>query len=345
MFWLRGANAGGQPDRYYVTTDKPLSVAVDFADFGSDMTALRRRLRAGGAQVYDSFPDYGKDFRRRLGIKSEQAMELFHQTVSMKSVGNLTNFVRDHMLEPFDAAKWTANIVAHFEDLTKAHEAVQRARSQLTALGPLLAECDTHDKVVAQIATLAAQRTALKYYFADLKAGLVDRLIAGLSAERTSLHAQLNDFATRLKDLRSRERSLDIELAGHGGNRLAEIDRLLKEGEAACRDRMDRAERFGKLLAEAGLDPVETADHFAARRHQIAAARDRARQDLTDAQNKLTEAGYTAKELRDKAAEVNAELISLREHPNNIPRRQLDLRTWMCRELGLTQTHCRSPGS
>ncbi len=335
VFWLRGADAGGQPDRFYVTTDKPLSVAVDFADFGSDMTALRRRLRAGGAQVYDSFPDYGKDFRRRLGIESEQAMELFHQTVSMKSVGNLTDFVRDHMLEPFDAAKWTANIVAHFEDLTKAHEAVQRARSQLTALGPLLAECDTHDKVVAQIATLTAQRTALKYYFADLKAGLVDRLIAGLSTERTSLHAQLSDFATRLKDLRSRERSLDIELAGHGGNRLAEIDRLLKEGEAACRDRMDRAERFGKLLAEAGLDPVETADHFAARRHQIAAARDRARQDLTDAQNKLTEAGYTAKELRDKAAEVNAELISLREHPNNIPRRQLDLRTWMCRELGL----------
>ena len=158
VFWLRGADAGGQPDRFYVTSDKPLSVAVDFADFGSDMTALRRRLRAGGAQVYDSFPDYGKDFRRRLGIESEQAMELFHQTVSMKSVGNLTDFVRDHMLEPFDAAKWTANIVAHFEDLTKAHEAVQRARAQLTALGPLLAECDTHDKVVAEIATLTAQR-------------------------------------------------------------------------------------------------------------------------------------------------------------------------------------------
>ena len=79
VFWLRGADAAGQPDRFYVTADKALSVAGDFADFGSDMTALRRRLRAAGAQVYDSFPDYGKDFRRRLGIESEQAMELFHQ--------------------------------------------------------------------------------------------------------------------------------------------------------------------------------------------------------------------------------------------------------------------------
>ena len=335
VFWLRGADAGGQPDRFYVTADKPLSVAVDFADFGSDMNALRRRLRAGGARVYDSFPEYGKDFRRRLGIESEQAMELFHRTVSMKSVGNLTDFVRDHMLEPFDAAKWTANIVAHFEDLTKAHEAVQRARAQLSALGPLLAECDAHDKVVAEIAALTAQRNALKYYFADLKAGLVDRLLDDLSSERAQLRAQLTELATRLKDLRSRERSLDIELAGHGGNRLAEIDRLLKEGEAACRDRIDRAERFGKLLAEAGLDPVETAEHFAARRHQIAAARDRAKQDLADAQNRLTDAGYAAKALGDKAAGVNAELVSLREHPNNIPKRQLDLRAWMCRELRL----------
>lgn len=100
---------------------------------------------------------------------------------------------------------------------------------------------------------------------------------------------------------------------------------------------MDRAERFGQLLAEAGLDPVETADHFAVRRHQIAVARDRAKQDLADAQNKLTETGYTAKALADEAAEVNAELTSLREHPNNIPKRQLDLRAWMCRELRLAE--------
>ena len=86
---------------------------------------------------------------------------------------------------------------------------------------------------------------------------------------------------------------------------------------------------------KAGLDPVETADHFAARRHQVAAARDRAKQDLADAQNRLNDAVYAARGLEDKAAGVNAELISLREHPNNIPKRQLDLRAWMCRELRL----------
>src|SRR5271166_3700491 len=100
---------------------------------------------------------------------------------------------------------------------------------------------------------------------------------------------------------------------------------------------MDRAGEFGKLLAQAGLDPVETAAHFAARRGEIASAREAAKQDLADAQNRLTDAGYAAKGLEDKAAVVNAELVSLREHPNNIPKRQLDLRAWMCRELRLAE--------
>ena len=57
-----------------------------------------------GVEVDDTFPPYGAWFRRRFGIENEQALELFHQTVSMKSVGNLTDFVRSHMLEPFDVA-------------------------------------------------------------------------------------------------------------------------------------------------------------------------------------------------------------------------------------------------
>ena len=183
--------------------------------------------------MHDAFPDYGKDFRRRLGIESEQAMELFHQTVSMKSVGNLTDFVRDHMLEPFDAAKAVADIVAHFEDLTKAHEAVRRAEAQLAALTPLLKDCDSADAVRAEIAALDAQRAALRYYFADLKARLTGAELTEIAAERARLHAQRDDLEAALGRLRDRETNLRVELAGHGGNRLAEIERQLTECDEA----------------------------------------------------------------------------------------------------------------
>ena len=339
VFWMRNADAAGQPDRFYVTADRPLSVAGDFDEFGTDITLLRKRLRAdSGIRVHDGFPEYGKDFRRRLGIESEQAMELFHQTVSMKSVGNLTDFVRDHMLEPFDAAKATADIVAHFEDLTKAHEAVQRAQSQLAALTPLLKDCGAHDAVDDEIKALNAQRQALKYYFADAKAELLDRMLENLSSERRGLTAQRDGLGEQLKRLRERETQLRVDRAGHGGNRLAEIERQMAEGEKTRAARMARAQRFGNLLAEAGLDPVQTAAQFAARRGEITAAHQRASQAADDCQKRLKDIAGDERPLREESAKVSAELRSLRERKSNIPKRNLDIRRLLCQELKLTES-------
>jgi uncharacterized protein YPO0396 len=336
VFWLRDGNAG-QPERFYVTADRPLSVAADFAGFGTEIPALRRRLRADGAVVHDSFPDYGKDFRRRLGIESEQAMELFHQTVSMKSVGNLTDFVRDHMLEPFDAAAWTQEIVEHFDNLTKAHEAVQRAQAQLAVLTPLLADCDRHDRVDGEITALAAQRAALRYYFADLKAMLLADLLTKLATELAQLGARRASLETRLGDRRQCETSLQVELAGHGGNRLAEIARQIAADEETKAARTRRWAEFAELLRQAGLDQVETPEQFAVRRGEIVSAREQIRQDRADCQNRVTETEVDAKQCRDEAAEVNAELRSLKERKTNIPRQNLDLRALLCRELRLAE--------
>ncbi|MGB6059992.1 MAG: ATP-binding protein, partial [Microthrixaceae bacterium] len=70
----------GQPDRFYVTSSKPLSIDPDFADFGSDLSQLRKRLRASGAEISTAYPEYSRQFRRLLGIQSEQALKLFLQT-------------------------------------------------------------------------------------------------------------------------------------------------------------------------------------------------------------------------------------------------------------------------
>src|ERR1039457_3621677 len=338
VFWMRNADAAGQPDRFYVTADRALSVAGDFDEFGTDITLLRKRLRAdSGIRVHDGFPEYGKDFRRRLGIESEQAMELFHQTVSMKSVGNLTDFIETHMLEPFDAASWTSRIIAHFEDLTKAHEAVRRAQAQLALLEPLLADCDAHDTLAAQTTALTRQRAALPFFFAQRKAGLLREQISGLNTARAEKQEELARLEARLRQLRETESSLTVELAGHGGNRLVEIERQIKEDSQACDQRLTRADRFGEMLATAGLGQVETAEQFAVRRREIGDAREAAKQLLTECQNKLTDATVEAKTLDAEAEQINAELRSLSSRRNNIPSRSLELRQWLCRELGLSE--------
>ena len=107
-------------------------------------------------------------------------MELFHQTVSMKSVGNLNEFVRDHMLEPAMPPSGCASIVAHFEDLTKAHDAVKRAREQLEALAA--ARRDDRGQVRrrtgARESDWSASATAVRLFIAELRSSLLTDEIA-----------------------------------------------------------------------------------------------------------------------------------------------------------------------
>ena len=149
VFWLKDPQ--GQPARLFVATERALTIADDFSGFGSDITALRKKLRGTGCELFDSFPPYGAWFRRRFGIEHEQALELFHQTVSMKSVGNLTDFVRSHMLEPFDVASRIEALIRHFDDLDRAHQAVLKAKRQVDLLTPLVDDGARHQALVAEI--------------------------------------------------------------------------------------------------------------------------------------------------------------------------------------------------
>lgn len=337
VFWLKDGHQG-QPERFFVIAERDLSVAADFSDFGTEIAPLKKRLRTAGARVHDSFPEYGRDFRRRLGVESEQALELFHQAVSMKSVGNLTGFVREHMLEPFDAAAWTAKIMAHFEDLTNAHEAVRRAQAQILALGPLLADCDTHDKITDDIEAATVQRSASRFFFAEAKVGLLDGHIHNLDTERAVLLATRNQYDARLTELRDKETSLNLQRAGHGGNRIAELERMIAATESASAQRQASADRFGRLLAQVSLDPVHTAEHFAVCQRQVAEARSDVQQAQVDVQNRLIELGGEKKQLGEQAEEVNAELRSLRSRKSNIPRVNLGIRQQLCTEMRLPES-------
>src|ERR671925_1909570 len=118
VFWFKETH--GQPARFFVVADRSLSIVEHFSNFGRDINALRKRLRRmPRVEIYDSCPPYGAAFRRRFRIESEQALELFLQTVSMKSVGDLTDFVRSHMLEPFPVEERINYMIAHFDDLTR----------------------------------------------------------------------------------------------------------------------------------------------------------------------------------------------------------------------------------
>jgi len=325
----------GQPDRFFVTSDKPLSVEADFTDFGSDLNELRRRLRATGATISAAFPDYSKHLRRLLAIRSEQALDLFHQTVSMKSVGNLNDFVRSHMLEPVDASERVAAIVSHFEDLRKAHDGVRRAKDQLAALDPLVVIADRYDAALDRRDAMEHERGAVRLYFTELRMRLLAGEIDANEAERTRLDAEAATATNARAQLtRDRERLIG-ERAAAGGDRLGELERIeqAERGEAGAR--RTRRDRFTTLIADAGLEPVEDAAAFAGLAGRIAGDLEGLREHKRGFDARFAELAARRRELEQQGQQTQIELASLAGRRNNLPSSSLELRAQLCHDLAL----------
>jgi uncharacterized protein YPO0396 len=337
VFWLRELQ--GQPARFFVVADTPLSITEHFTKFGSDFNALKKRLRSmPGVEVHDTFPPYGAAFRRRFGIETEQALDLFHQTVSMKSVGNLTDFVRQHMLEAFPIESRIDALMTHFENLNHAHEAVLKAKAQIGRLQPLVEDCDQYAALAAEIEELRGRREALRAFFAGVKAALLQGRVENLKLE-------LGRLAERIASLKDAERSErqqrdDIKraIAENGGDR---IENLKKEIDAKQRlkdERSARAEHYARLAHEAGIRGATDADGFLENRRAIVAEQDAIDGRRAELQNVHTEKSVLFSGLKKQHDEIESEIKSLRNRKSNIPARILSIRENLCRALQLDES-------
>jgi uncharacterized protein YPO0396 len=326
----------GQPYRFFVTATKQLSIATDFADFGSDLRDLRKRLRAAGADIFDEFPKYATSLRRLLGIRSQQALELFHQTVSLKSVGNLNDFVRDHMLEPSDSSDRVRDIIAHFEDLTRAHDAVKRAREQLEALEPVVQTAAKYDDALAERDTRERERSAVRLFIAELRSNLLAGEISALESDGAALWREQDTAKARQQTLTRERESLIEERAKAGGDRIGELERLAREARDQAETRHRTWALFDAAVSGAGLEAVSGSEEFAALSDLVATERPR----LADEKRALDAAAADAigreKELQRKCDHITDELTSLQQRTSNLPVEQVEVRAELCAALGLT---------
>ena len=335
VFWI--ADAQGQPERFFAAAERDLSIAGEFARFGTDINRLRKRLREAGVEVWRTFPPYGAWFRRRFGIENDQALDLFHQTVSMKSVGNLTDFVRGHMLEPFDVAPRIAALIEHFDDLSRAHEAVLRARRQIEHLAPLVADCEGHAALAAEVEELRQCREALRPFFAGLKRDLLDTRIARLAEDWSRQSAQIERSAERLDRERHEVEEIRRAIAENGGDRIerlaAEIRRLEDERETRAR----KSRRYAELARAVDESPAADEAAFLDQRTRLADQAEALRTNEARLQNDLTELGVDLRQGKQEHATLAAEIESLKARRNNIPADQIAMRAALCRALDLDE--------
>ncbi len=333
VFWMKDAQ--GQPARFFMGAERALSIATDFANFGADINQLKRRLRAQGADIHDSFPPYAAWFRRRFGIENDQALELFHQTVSMKSVGNLTDFVRSHMLEPFEVGARLQALIGHFDDLNRAHQAVLKTQAQVQLLTPLMADCGRHSALLAEVDSLRACRDGLRPHFAGLKLGLLDKRLGLLADEWEREAAQEKKLAAAHEAHGQQIDELKQAISDNGGDRLERLAVEIRKHEQLRDARKNKAGRYADLASVLGAPLAADAATFAAQRVEYQSGREQLRNQDADLQNALTEHGVSLRQGKQEHDQLRAEIDSLKRRRSNIDDQQIQIRAAMCGALGL----------
>jgi uncharacterized protein YPO0396 len=335
VFWMKEANT--QPARLYAACERDLSIAADFSGFGSEMVGLRKQLRSSGVELFDSFPLYGSWFRRRFGIDNEQALDLFHQTVSLKSVGNLTDFVRSHMLEPFDVAPRISALIGHFEDLNRAHEAVLKAKRQVEMLTPLVADCERHRELAQTADNLRACRDALRPWFATLKLDLLEKRLTSLNEELTRHRVATLRLEEQRRAQQGQERELRRTIAENGGDRIESIGQEILQKQDELERRQQKGSRYEELVRSLGQHPAATGEEFLRQRSETAKWRETTGEAEVRTQNDLNEAGVFFAQGRSEYDQLKTEITGLKARVSNIDEKQIAMRRTLCQALALSE--------
>ena len=212
-----------------------------------------------------------------------------------------------------------------------------KARSQLDELSPLLVECDTYDALGEEIAALEAERRALPYFFAQHRAGLLTDRITARDRDVVAREREKQDREVAVAALAERRQALLLERAGHGGDRIGELERQIGEAEQLRDQRRTRADRFNELLRLAELPAVERAEQFDARLAEVAAAAGQVAQAETALRERAYQIAVNRNEVQRESDELNTELVSLRSRRSSIPATSLALRRRLCDQAGVPE--------
>jgi uncharacterized protein YPO0396 len=335
VFWIKDAQ--GQPARFFAAAEANMSIVDDFANFGTDIAKLRKRLRSVDVELFDSFPPYGAWFRRRFGIENDQALELFHQTVSMKSVGNLTDFVRHHMLEPFEVAPRITALIAHFDDLSRAHEAVLKAKRQVELLKPLVDDCERHEKLVAEKDQLHQCRGGLRHHFAALKIELLDKRIDELQEKWEKLDVSVKRLLDRRFEISAQIEGVKTAISENGGDRLETLAIEIQKKEFARDARRKKSGRYAELIQSIGGIAATDETTFRSQQKQFVSIADDLQNQSTVIENQKSEHEFQFRQGNDEHKNLAQEIESLRSRKSNIDDQQIRIRAAICSALQLPE--------
>lgn len=339
FYFMPGAD---KPSRFFVVAERELSIKRDFGGFGNHMAELKKRLKKMDyVEVYNDYTSYALQFKSLFGITQEHALELFQQTVSMKKVNGITDFVRRNMLGDVDQAAMQENIqtlLSHFHDLKSIHEAIVRDKEKMDLLEPIIQASAIYDGCLKEEAELNCMAESVAPYLAQEEIKLLDEDLATGEEMKQELQNRLMALQTETHHLEEEIDNKKKESWEKGGSRLDAAKKDLAMYEKDLQMVLVKVREYQAQAEKLGLALPRNLTEFLARQKELETLAKSLQTAYEEADSQKSEADNQERQVVEKIAADKAELISLQQRDSNIPDSFISIRKHLCQDLLVPET-------
>jgi len=326
--------ASGDKKIYYGFDTKPRSIAGDLGGLksGSDIKSV---MTDRGFQVTENYKEYHNWFQRQVKFRPK-AMDVFNQTVAVKDVQRLDQFIRDHMLEkkPWNAK--VASLLQHFAELSEAHRALVQVRQQSELLVPIIKAGKRYRKASDELLAARDQYEAASLFFDSAIHDLLSPLCEQWRLRIANLNTEIDVLDMSLKAKRSDAARLEHEIAYSGGARLQRLPDLIAAEQQQAKSKRDKRLIFEAKLKQTGIvitlsSPAQLEKAGA----ELAQAQVELQAKRAVGIEQLSRCEYELGVQKHQLDEDISELDSLRRRKGNLPDAFIEVRAAICQAFKL----------
>jgi uncharacterized protein YPO0396 len=290
-----------------------------------------------GVEVFKTFRDYIAATRKALGLGARQkALDLFNQTVAVKEIASLNQFVRDHMLDEGQPEKRVEVLRRQYSELNEAYANIQRAGHQIDILQPLVRRGEDYRRYAAQIAQSETARTLVPYYVAHCALDLLDEALATARAERETERDKLQRADADLENLRAELQRVDFAIQSDSvGQMTREIEGQLRPLSGQINALRRAADNYNDYARSLDLPAYQDEATFHQNRTRAAQMIAQVREAIDSLEADRLDAQTGQQDIIAQAREISDEIDYLRANPSQIPAHMARIRQQMCAALNV----------
>jgi uncharacterized protein YPO0396 len=321
-------------EKLYCFADGERSIRDDFGGFEGTDTILRL-LKKRGIRVTRTHTEFETWFSKITNVRAK-AMEVFNQTVAVKDIQKLNDFIRNHMLEQADRGERVDRLLTHFTELCDAHASLVRVQQQALLLEPVAETGKDCLRLQHELKHAERQIAAAAAFLHSKTIELFEPVLLERQRAVADVRQEQERLAQNSRRLEEQSRGLQNEIDQAGGDRLRLIPLLIETAEAqAAQVRSERA-RFQDALRKSGVkEAVDSADSFRTLRTSLPELQAELKNHVGERETQLVDIGVARRETNENIRQCQAELDGLNRRRENIPERCVELRAMVCRDLGL----------